>query len=320
MSLPDSFQPTAVFESYWKFAVERQRVFEKRLAGDPQPWTNDPILNAHKFTNVFRAADRVSQFLIRNVIYEPSASTDAEEVVFRILLFKLFNSIPAWEYLRDLFGSLTWKHFDATVYAQALTDAKNQGVKIWNAAYVQNQNYATHFPTKHERYLTLVNHMMSSNVTGKLQAARSYADAFKVLQSYPLHGKSFIPMQHLTDLNYSEVIDFNENDFIVAGPGALDGIRKCFGVYPTQAQAASVIQECVDGQEEFFRHFDLQTVTLFGRRLHAIDCQNLFCETDKFARVAHPQFNGERTEIKQKLKPSGPLPKPFFPPKWGLNA
>jgi hypothetical protein len=158
-------------------------------------------------------------------------------------------------------------------------------------------------------------------VTGKLQAARSYAEAFRVLRSYPLHGQSFIPMQHLTDINYSEVIDFSENDLIFAGPGALDGIRKCFGVYPNQAQAALLIQACVDEQEELFRHFDLEPVTLFGRRLHAIDCQNLFCEIDKFARKAHPQFTlpGGRSAIKQTLKPSGPLPKPFFPPKWRIN-
>jgi hypothetical protein len=178
LSLPAAFQPTAVFESYWRFAAERQRIFEKRLAGDPQPWTADPILNAHKFTNVFRACDRVSQYLIRDVIYEPSASTHPEEVVFRILLFKLFNSIPAWEFLRNLFGLPTWKQFDVMVYTQALSDAKKRGIKIWNPAYVQNQNYATHLPTKHERYLALAKHMVSTNVTAKLQAARTYADAF----------------------------------------------------------------------------------------------------------------------------------------------
>ncbi len=98
------------------------------------------------------------------------------------------------------------------------------------SAYVQNQNYATHLSTKHERYLTLVNYMMSTNITGKLQAARTYADAFQVLRSYPLHGKSFIPMQHVCDINYSEVINFDEDDFIVPGPGALDGIKKCSGL------------------------------------------------------------------------------------------
>src|SRR5260221_845300 len=127
-------------------------------------------------------------------------------------------------------------------------------------------------------------------------------------------------MKHLTDLIYSPVINFDEDDFIVAGPGALDGIQKCFGVRPNQQEAAEIIKACVEEQESIFAYFGLQPATLFGRRLHAIDCQNLFCETDKYARLAHPEFNLARSEIKQKLKPSGPLPRPFFPPNCGLNA
>src|SRR6516162_6634497 len=162
MSAPEV---TLVFDTCWKLAAERYRIYEKRLRGEPPPWNNDRILQEHKFTNVFRACDRVSQYLIREVIYNPDASTDAEEVVFQILLFKLFNAIPAWEVLK--------------AYAAELGNAKAADVKIWNRAYVQNQNYRTESPTKHERYLALVNEMMRGNVTGKLQAARTYADAFQ---------------------------------------------------------------------------------------------------------------------------------------------
>jgi hypothetical protein len=57
----------------------------------------------------------------------------------------------------------------------------------------------------------------------------------------------------------------------------------------------------------------------------AIDIQNLFCETDKYARKAHPEFNivkkGKKLErIKQPFKVTGPLLQPFFPPKWGIKA
>src|SRR5258707_9985183 len=47
--------------------------------------------------------------------------------------------------------------------------------------------------------------------------------------------------------------------------------------------------------------------TLFrSRRLQLIDCQNLFCEVDKYARVAHPNIAGRtgRTRIKQKFRMS----------------
>ena len=316
-----NLQPTVLVETYWKFAAERQRIYEKRVAGDLQPWTDDPILRRYKFTNVFRAVDRVSQYLIKEVIYHPDASTNSKEVVFRVLLFKLFNSIPAWEVLRDAFGIPTWKCFNEQAYSKTLGDAWKKGAQIWNTAYILNpiEQYKESSENKHPRYLRLLNAMMSSGVTEKLQAARTYAEAYQVLRTYPIHGE-FIAMQHLTDLNYSEVLEFDEDDFIVAGPGALDGMQKCFGIRTDQSFAREIINLFVKDQEIFFDQVaGAQPVRLKGkRRLHAIDCQNLFCETDKYARLAHPQFKGGRTEIKQKLKPRGPLPAPFFPTKWGI--
>ncbi|RZJ85424.1 MAG: hypothetical protein EOO20_20105, partial [Chryseobacterium sp.] len=59
---------TEVYNSYWKFAALRQEVFFKRADADPLPWTDDVILCNYKFTNAYRAADRVSQYLIKEVI------------------------------------------------------------------------------------------------------------------------------------------------------------------------------------------------------------------------------------------------------------
>jgi hypothetical protein len=64
--------------------------------------------------------------------------------------------------------------------------------------------------------------------------------------------------------------------------------------------------------------------TLFGRSLQLIDLQNCFCEIGKYARVAHPEFNLERTRIKILYVPDAAkvqnLPRPFFLPKWEINA
>jgi hypothetical protein len=52
-----------------------------------------------------------------------------------------------------------------------------------------------------------------------------------------------------------------------------------------------------------------------------IDCQNLFCEVDKYARVVHPEAQGTsgRTRIKQNFcVNSMPLPQ-WYPPKWRLD-
>jgi hypothetical protein len=63
--------------------------------------------------------------------------------------------------------------------------------------------------------------------------------------------------------------------------------------------------------------------TLFGRRLQPIDCQNLFCEISKYARVAHPEIKGlsGRSRIKQSFRQAlDPLPPPMFPPRWNLRV
>jgi hypothetical protein len=317
----DKLQPTVVFESYWRLAAERHAIYLKRLKGEPPPWTNDPILQAHKFTNVFRAADRVSQYCIKDVIYQ-GGSMDPEEVVFRVLLFKLFNSIPGWQRLATTLGPLTWKSFNATTYGDILGKAKAEGVKIWNAAYVQKPQTGSNLIGKHNNYLNLLERMMRSAITERLRSARTYWQAYGVLRTFPSPAVGdFTAMQLLTDINYSPVMDFDEDDIIVPGPGCIRGIQKCFGLPSVSvSEAQSVIYNFVDEQEAYFESLGYKPVTLFGRRLHAIDIQNLFCETDKYARVAHPEFklkDGER--IKQTLKPLGSLPAPFFPPKWKIT-
>jgi hypothetical protein len=85
--------PTAVFDTYWRFALARQRVYLARLSGTL--WTTDPILAHYRFTNCYRAADRVSQHLIRDVTYRGDQTWD--EVFFRTVLFKLFNRSSTWQ-------------------------------------------------------------------------------------------------------------------------------------------------------------------------------------------------------------------------------
>ena len=87
---------TPVFDAYWKFAAERQRIFFRRLEGVPGAVTTDPVLKLFKFTNAYRASDRVSQYLLRNVIYRHDLPSDARNVFFRTILFKLFNKIETW--------------------------------------------------------------------------------------------------------------------------------------------------------------------------------------------------------------------------------
>jgi hypothetical protein len=65
---------------------------------------------------------------------------------------------------------------------------------------------------------------------------------------------------------------------------------------------------------------EISFASLYGRPLQAIDIQNLFCELDKYARVAFPSLSSNRSRIKARFAASGPLPAPFYPPKWSLKV
>ncbi len=130
--LPDlgRLRPSPVYNTYWRFAAERQCVFFRRLERRPPPWTHDPVLRAHKFTNAYRASDRVSQYLIRSVIYRSDLPSAPDEVVFRILLFKLFNKIETWELLENELGRLTHVEYSFKRYDHVLSRAMTRGQKI----------------------------------------------------------------------------------------------------------------------------------------------------------------------------------------------
>ena len=306
---------TPVFETYWRFAAKRQDLFMRRITGGLNPWTDDPVLAAHRFTNVYRASDRVSQYLIGNVIYR--GSNTGEEIFFRTLLFKLFNRIETWEKLAACVGDPSWKTFHFERYACVLDAMLARGERVYSAAYIMpSPRFGS--ARKHRNHLRLLEHMMREGAPRRIAQARSLEDVFGILRAYPSFG-DFLAFQFAVDLNYSDLIDFSEMEFVVAGPGAHDGIRKCFADTAGLCEA-DIIRMVAEHAEEEFRRLGLTFWTLWGRPLQLIDCQNLFCEVGKYARVVQPEFPGAsgRTRIKQRFKPKHALLPQWYPPKWGL--
>jgi hypothetical protein len=309
-----------VYESYWRFAAERQAVFFRRARGEGSPWTSNAVLATYKFTNAYRASDRVSQYLIRHVIYRADLPNTPREVFFRILLFKLFNKIETWELLERSLGPITVEDYRFAPYDEVLSRAMRDGRRIYSAAYIMPPgSSAFGRSAKHQNHLLLLERMMEDRLPERLAQTRSMQDGFEKLRAYPTIG-DFLAYQIITDVNYSEITGFSEMDFVVPGPGARDGLRKCF-TDPGGLNEPELIRLMADLQEQEFERLGLDFQSLWGRRLQLIDCQNLFCEVDKYARVAHPQIAGRtcRTRIKQKFEPTPAPIAHFYPPKWKLN-
>jgi hypothetical protein len=311
---------TVAFDTYWRFAAERLAMFYRRRLDSVGPWTNDPILRLYRFTNVFRATDRVSQYLIREVQYGAERSQEPNEVFFRTLLFKIFNKIETWEALEVAHGPIAWRSVDLDALDRTLTLIRSRGRPIYSAAYIIP---APPFgrERKHSNHLALIARMMADRLPDRLRQAPDPEAVYERILAYPGLGR-FLAFQYAVDLNYSTLLDFEESSFVVAGPGALDGISKCFSA--TDGRSPEwIIRWVTDRQGSEFAARGLDFEGLFGRPLQPIDCQNLFCEISKYARVAHPELQGvaNRQRIKQTYKREqrdlGPL---AFPARWNLDA
>ena len=310
---------TEAYTYYWKFAVARQNIFFNRVENqNEQYFTDDPIFQKYKFTNAYRASDRVSQYLIKNVIYKQNNYTN-DDLLFRILLFKLFNKIETWQYLESKLNDIRYETFSYDLYNNLLSDYMNNGNIVYSNAYMMPSTLKFKQKRKHSNHLLLLEFMMNDNCTNKVLSTKSLEDLYNLLLSYPSFGK-FLAFQYAIDINYSELTDFSENDFVVAGPGALDGISKCFSNYKDYSPE-SIIKYVTEKQDEEFQKFNLNFKSLWGRKLHLIDCQNLFCEVSKYTRIALPHMQGiaNRTRIKQKFRQNNKSIEFFYPPKWNIN-
>ncbi len=307
--------PTVAFRSYWSFAAERQAIFFRRLRGEQPPWTEDVVLATNRFTNAYRASDRVSQYLINEVIYgEP---TDERSTVLRVLLFKIFNRIQTWRVFEGAIGRVTVDTFDAVYLAKLLDARMAAGERLYSAAYIMPSPKLGE-NRKHANHLRLLDDLLVDGTVDRLLEAGSLRELYEVLVGVHSFGP-FLAFQFAIDLNYSELFRFSEMDFVVAGPGAHDGIAKCFS-NAHGLSAEEVIRAVTDSAPDQFDAAGVEFDSLWGRPLQLIDCQNLFCEVSKYARVAHPELTGRsgRTQIKQRYSPTGTTLEVGYPPKWGL--
>lgn len=312
--------PTVVFDTYWRFASERLAMFYRRYSDPTGPWTSDSILRSYRFTNAYRVADRVSQYLIAEVQAREDRPQTPGELFFRTMLFKIFNRIETWESLEERFGPLEWRRLDLAKIDQALAELWLRGRKVYSAAYIMPSPLLGH-ARKHSNHLALLSRMMEDRLPERVRQAPSLRSVYELILRYPGLGP-FLAFQYTIDLNYSRMLDFKESEFVVAGPGALDGISKCF-IDTGGLTAEEVIYWVTERQDAEFKRLGLEFPRLFGRRLQPIDCQNLFCEISKYARVAHPDIGGiaNRTRIKQSYRQNArPIPKPTFPERWGIRV
>ncbi len=308
------------FQYYFYFLEERMKIFWNKYNKEKRPWTIDNILHKHKFTNVYRSCDRVSQYLIRHVIYNQSQKYSEEDTLLRILIFKVFNRIDTWEYILENFGEISIKNFDVDKLTTFLSiRIKNR--PIFNSAYLMtgSHNDYKQYSSKHERWLRMIDFEFIQNKKIKqVLKSKNLGDIFNLLSQCPFIG-DFLAYQYTIDFNYSEAINYDENSFVKAGIGSIRGIKKCF-YYDKTIPYESYIIFVKNNLSQLKKKFGCNKfINLFGREPTLIDLQNCFCETDKYLREKMPELVVDNTRIKQRYTKKSEDFELFFPPKWGIN-
>lgn len=129
------------------------------------------------------------------------------------MLFKTFNKIETWELLLRKFGQISWHEFDFKAYDVVLADARNARQSIYSGAYIMPSGGSSFgHSTKHSNHLRLLQKMMEDSLCSKICDAKSMQQVFDLLRSYPMIG-DFLAYQYATDINYSNLTDFDEMSF-----------------------------------------------------------------------------------------------------------
>ncbi|KAH9477081.1 hypothetical protein JR316_0010997 [Psilocybe cubensis] len=327
-------QPTVAFDTFWRFAAERKAIDDRRRAGQSPPFTEDKILRDYFFCNTYRVLDKLSQYLIKEVIEK--GSQDPEEVVFRVLLFNSFTRIETWELLDRELGPLTWATYDRDAYMVVLAAASESGAKLYTGAFIKP---APHFGYAHNyaNHLCLLEAFMINQLHARLRAAPYLANVYEYIIAFPSMG-AFSTYQLILSLSYTKVLNFHPGDLVVSGPGSESGLNKLFGARAMargRAQMgdefeAEVIRYLAASQAYHFQRLGLEFSGLGPKRLPmtVVDIEHTLCEVDKYCRVAHPQLKGKRTNLHRTFRPSSvgaegadagrswALPKAVLPKAW----
>jgi hypothetical protein len=107
--------------AYW--IKERQNIYKRKEAGEPWPWTEDPILRDYRFCNVYREQDRVTKFIRK------WATPGHPNLLPALVLARLFNLPETLEFMG-------FPHvWEPKLAAERLIE-RSKNHKVFNAAYI----------------------------------------------------------------------------------------------------------------------------------------------------------------------------------------
>ena len=270
---------------YLYFVHERESIRIKREQGKEGPWTLDPILARYRFCNIRRQDDRVSQWVIKNII-EPFGTLP--DLWFNLVLTRLINWPPTLQYLIDCkIMPCTAETFDGDAFIKALEILKSTGVKVYGGAYMV---YPTRKDPGTPKSVSLVKYIIGDIIKQAPEVRRSLAhnlvEDFTVALSQCFGMSTFMSGQVAADLTYGGAEQLGWADdlytFAPLGPGSQIGLNYLLLQplpYKWKPLAFNEALQEAGGYlvDELHLIGDKQELTLH-------DIQNTLCEYGKYCR------------------------------------
>lgn len=282
-------RPTAdnvtTMPSLMYFVWEREAIRRAREAGlERERWTTDPVFRRYKFTNIRRRDDRVSQWIIKQLI-EPAVDSGDERLWFTLLIARLINWPPT---LAKLLAAgvipCAPQDFDPARFEAVLEAAKAEG-KVYSGAYML-------YPTKMEpggnksravaKYIigSAVEHADSIHeALWRTCETHHSVERFVEALSQCFGISTFIAGQVAADLTYTG-LDFEDVDsYAPIGPGSSRGLNYLHGRKPFAAWSQHYFNAAlVEVKSRIVKDLGITDLTLH-------DVQNCMCEFSKYCRV-----------------------------------
>lgn len=326
----NNFKSNENFKYYMYFISERMNIFWNRYNCNRQPYTNDEILQKHKFTNVYRVLDRSSQYLLNNVIYN-GKDYSKEDMFWRILLYKHFNLPSTWDLLINEFDDITLEIPIDEINKFLFNCIKNNKLKIYSNAYMLTASFMKNDDIKykygiknnskkHDAYLQIFKHgILDTKLHEKILNSGSLKEAFLLFNSVITVGV-FLAYQYVQDINYTDIVNWDDNEFCSAGPGTQRGIERCFDI-TGKADYSDIVKWVHNNFEQLCEDYNIKFKELPNHLPTVPDLSNCFCETDKYLRGMGVKTEGKEIDgkrIKQLFNENSNKIEYCFPSKWNV--
>jgi hypothetical protein len=268
MKIPD---PT---RRLFEFARERHSIYEKRQAGVPPPWTDDPILRDYRFTNVYREIDRVTKWIHEHWLLPRS---DDPDVWFAMCVARLLNQ-P--ESLAAVGYPVPW---DRRWFNGVLRRRRKEKKRNFNAAYIVSTGG---MELHKEDYLAdeVLEPLWQARVRLRPNSGDTLNSWHMLLGQMQGFG-SFMSAQVVADIKHvaplSAAVDWWT--FAASGPGSRRGLN-----YVLQRERAAPWTE-EEWRFELGRLRDSLEPLFQSARMKFPDAQNvqnILCEWSKYYRAA----------------------------------